>query len=247
MRYLFLIGVLCLAGCRFLESKNEEVNPEDVKDGVAITKLPDGTIYTEIPMKNGKKNGRAKIYSKGKVRQEVDYVDDVRHGEYRHYYESGVLYKVTPFVNNKEHGIEKRYRKDGLLSAEIPYNNGVLCMGLQEYLLDGSPKTDYPSIVITPVDNMLLNGEYKLIITMSNGSKSVEFFNGKLEDGGCLSADRKSDIKRGKRPGSGEINYFLYAGDFIMEEINIIAKMKTVQGNYYITKRKYNVAIENRF
>lgn len=250
MKYLFFISAILMLGCQLQETKSVKSSTkevEKVKDGVILSKYPDGSPQTEIPMKNGKKNGRAKTYYKnGKLNMEIDYVDGIRHGELRQYYETGILHKITPFIKDKKQGIEKKYHTNGKLAAEVPYHNGYPCVGLKEYLSDGSPRKSYPQIVVTPVDNTLMSGEYSIVITMSDGSKNVEYHRGNLVEGNCL-PNSIGDIFPGKKRGSGQIVYRLPRGSFLMEEVNIIAKVKTKMGNYYITQRKYNVAAENRF
>lgn len=251
MKHIIIVSSLLLfSTCDFTKVKQEKATlkkEEKVTDGVVLSKYPDGTIQTEIPMKNGKKNGRAKTYySNGKINMEIDYVDGVRHGELRQYYETGILHKITPFVNDKKQGLEKKYHSNGKLSAEVPYHDGNPCEGLKEYLSDGKPKKKYPQIVVTPIDNTLKSGEYSIVITMSDGSKNVEYYRGNLANGGCLPKSI-SNIFLGNKKGSGEIVYHLPPGSFLMEEVNIIAKVKTKMGNYYITQRKYNVAAETRF
>jgi hypothetical protein len=46
--------------------------------------------------------------------------------------------------------------------------------------------------------------------------------------------------------GVGKLYYMLPPGGFVMEKLNIIAKVKTDLNNYYITQLSYNLAVENR-
>ncbi|HOX82050.1 MAG TPA: hypothetical protein PLJ60_09010 [Chryseolinea sp.] len=247
-----LLGCVLLSGL-FLTACN--TNPKDKKkngaadslNNVVKTTYADGKPKVEIPYKNGKKNGQAKeFYQNGNVFQLIDYVNGKKHGFARRYYETGLIYQETPYDSNKIHGVQKKYRADGKLSAEIPYSFGNACAGIKEYTLDGSLKKNYPSIVIRPVDNILSRGEYKLVLTMSEKVKEVTYYEGKLTDGKCI-GDKTEEICCADRSGEADISFFLPPGQFIMKEINIIAKVKTVQGNYYLTQRNYNVAIENRY
>lgn len=218
---------------------------ENSKDGVVKAYYPGGALRAELSMKNGKRNGRAKEYYKGGgLFQEIDYVDDVKHGKALKYYENGKLFQETPYEKGKLHGIQKKYRDDGRLSAEIPYHNDNQCIGIKEYTLDGAVKKQYPSIVVKTTDNTLTENKYSVIISMSEKTKNVEYFLGELDNGSCLH-NRLSDIYKVKN-GIATIDYNLPPGAMVMETINIVAKVKTVQGNYYITQRKFNVAAEHR-
>ena len=247
MKPILLLLLLSVLACDF-KTANEKSKPEkQAADGVAKSYYADGKLRAEIQMQNGKKNGRAKEYFKnGKVSMEIDYKDDIKHGQLIRYYETGTLFKEATYVNGKLSGIEKKYRSDGKLIAEMPYNNNNPCMGLKEYLTDGSERKKYPTIIVKPIDTIIKDGKYALEISMSDGSKIVEYHRGDLLDGGCL-GNFIGGIFPGKKKGTGLITYTLPSGGFLMDEINIVAKVKTLQGNYYITQRKYNVAIENRF
>lgn len=248
MKYLSLLPVvLLLAGCtlKFETRQETKATPAPMADGIVTDRYANGKVRSEIPMKGGKKNGRAKqYYENGKLSLEIDYVDNKRHGELKRYYETGTLYKEAQYANDKQTCIEKEYRSDGKLASEMPYNDDSPCMGLKEYLTDGSPRKKFPGIVIKPINNLLKSDEYILEVSMSDGSKNVEYYEGILTDG-CI--DRYMEkLRSGTRKGVGEIRYQIRRGGFLMEKVNIVAKVKTLQGNYYITQKEYNVAIENR-
>lgn len=238
---LFCYG--CLPITKEDEKKQEKTKAE--KDGVRKTFYSNGKLRSEVPIKNGKKNGLAKdFYSDGTPHFEINYVDNVKQGITRMYYQNGKLYEETPYEKDKIHGVKKRYRQDGKLSTEAPYHLGEPCIGLKEYLTDGSPKTKYPTIVVTAINNLLREDRYILRLNMSDNAKNVTFYTGKLEDG-CINSSLEQIYQTPKK-GVSEISIYLPPGAFLMEEINIVAKVKTALGNYYVTQRKYNVAIENR-
>jgi hypothetical protein len=197
--------------------------------------------------KNGAKNGVSKeYYSNGNVFQEVMYENNLREGLAKRYFENGILSQETPYENDMMHGVQKKYRRTGELMAEIPYHEDNACVGLKEYTTDGKLKKRYPSIVITPVDKILLDGSYTLEIRLSDGTKGgVEYFEGSLTGGKYLDPNTSKKIWD-VRDGVGKIVYRLPPGGFVMQEITIVAKMKTVQANYYITEKRYHLAVENR-
>ncbi len=247
MRYVLILTILLFTNCESKKTDKTAKQKSPTKDGVIKSTYPDGTTQKEITMKGGKKNGRAKEYFKnGKVSMEIDYVDDLKHGTLTRYYETGLVFKELTYEEGKQTGIEKRYKSNGKLTAEIPYKDDNPCVGLKEYLVSGEPRKKYPTIVVKPIDTILKDGRYILEISMSDGSKQVEYYRGELLPGDCLS-NFMGNIFEGKKKGTGEIKYMLPSGGFVMDQINIVAKVKTLQGNYFITQRKYNVAIENRY
>lgn len=248
----FILTLIVLPSCEFIakdkaaSGKGAGPSLEDKTNGVVKANYPDGSLRAEIPYVEGLKHGMATEYYKtGKVFQAIEYAKGLKHGWAKRYWENGNLYQETPYDSGKIHGEQKKYREDGKLASVAVYEHDNPCIGLKEYLIDGKQKKDYPKIVITPIDNLWRDNEYILRLSVSDKSKNVEFFTGKLTNGRCIS-DQASKVWNTDRNGVGEIIITLPPGGFMMEEINIIAKIKTRQGNYYITQRKYNLAIQNR-
>jgi len=239
-----------LAACNSpADTKAQKKNAkETIVDGNRTIKKfynADGSLQKEINYENGVQKGLAKeFYNSGKPFQEVNYENNMREGVARRYYETGVLSQETPYVKDKIQGIQKKYRRSGQLMAEIPYHEDHLCIGLKEYSPDGKLKVQYPKIVITPVDNTLLNDMYILRLSLSDNSKGgVEYFLGELEDDKYINDYTE---RLAVNNGVGKIEYPAPRGTFLMKQVNIIAKIKTSQGNYYITQRAYNLSIESR-
>lgn len=228
------------------KESNEAAADTVLANGVRTLKFPDGKTKAEIPMKDGKRHGLAKeYYTNGNVFQEVNYVNGVKEGIARQYYEHGVLAQETPFKADKRHGVQLKYRSNGKPSAEVKYNNDELCKGLVEYLLNGDKKKKFPTIVVKPVNTLLKDNQYTLHLSMSDNSNVVEFYVGDLTPEGCVSP---YDLERipATGPGKAAMVFNAVQGEFLMKTVNIVAKVKTPQGNYYITERPYNVSIEFR-
>jgi hypothetical protein len=244
MRYLILLLVLLVAGCN--SNSKEEKKGSSKNHEVVKAYYPDGKLRAEIPQKDKKKHGLAKEYFKnGKRYQEIDYKNGIKEGWARRFYENGQLAQETPYINGQIHGTQKKFREDGSLSAESIYFEDEPCIGLKEYLLDGSLKNKYPQIVVTPVDQIRENGTYVLRLNLTEKSKEVEFYTGSLTNGKYIGSQAKR-IWNVDRNGMGEITYNLLPGMFIMEKVNVIAKIQTKQGNYLIAQASINVAAENR-
>ncbi len=138
--------------------KYEDVNGKRVAQsegkpftGVAVTKLPNGTVYTSETFMEGLKKGPYKIWhSNGKLYQEGTTLNDLNDGLYKEYYEGGQIkyeyhYKrgrkvdvwkswyengqqwtSRDFKNDKLDGKVLVWDTDGTLTKEYTYVNGAL-------------------------------------------------------------------------------------------------------------------------
>jgi hypothetical protein len=244
MKYWLLLFVLLL----FFQcnENNKKKHPQSSKDLVKAY-YKSGKLRAEIPQKDKKKHGQAReFYESGKKFQEIDYKQGVKDGWARRYYENGELFQETPYKVGKIHGIQKKYRENGKLMSEATFFEDEPCAGLKEYLLDGSLKKKYPQIVISPIDQIRDNGLYIVRLTLTQQVKEVEYYTGSLTNNQYIGPQAKR-IWNTDRFGVGEIQYSLLRGTFIMEKVNVIAKIKTTQGNYLISQRTFNVAADNRY
>ena len=227
------------------DKKAKAAKKEKVSDGVIQSHFKSGKLRAEIVVKNGKKEGLAvEYYENGNKFQEVNYKEGLQEGIAKKYFETGQLAQETLYKKGKRHGVQRKYRPNGKLVSEAEYFEDEPCIGLKEYLTDGSLKKKYPSIVIKPVDNILIDGTYVLHLSLSERAKEVEFFVGQLSGGKYIGKDVKTVWT--DKFGKAELPFVVLPGQFIMEKVNIIARWKTTQGNYYIAQRTTNVAIENR-
>ncbi len=242
-----LLSVFIVTGCQ--EEKKQDHSgkaKKPLKDGVSRAYFKDGKKKTEIPIKDGKKHGLAiEYYNNGNKFQEVTYKEGIKEGVARKYFETGQLAQETNYLAGLMHGTQKKYRANGKMSSEAEFYKDEPCIGLKEYLLDGTLKKKYPQIVITPKDRILEDGTYILNISLTDKVKEVEYYVGELTDGKYIGS-KASKIWTTDRYGKADITFQLLPGQFIMEKVNIIAKIKTTLGNYYIAQKSTNVAIESR-
>jgi hypothetical protein len=249
----FFVAFLALSSCeKFSDTKRSladdslamTVSGDPENTNIRRTYYPDGKIHKEIVTNNGTKSGISKEYYKnGKVFQEVNYVANLREGVARRYFDTGVLSQETPYKNDKMHGIQKKYRRSGKLMSEVPYFEGHRCIGLKEYTADGKVKVRYPSIVVTPINNLRVDENYILEIRMSDDSKGVEYYTGALVDGKYIKEEMNTIFDTKK--GVARIYFAIPRGDRRDEVINVIAKVKTAQSNYYITQTSYHLSVKN--
>ena len=235
-----LVIVFMLQSCYpHKSSAPENEQPESSSHYVKKIYYQNGALHKEIAYEYGLQQGMAKEYYKsGKIFQEVMYENNMREGVARRYYESGIVSQETPYH------VQKRYRRSGDLMAEVPYHEGYLCKGLKEYTVDGKLKKRYPVIEVTTIDQIKSNATYTIKLKMSDDSKGVEYFVGDLSEEKYIGMEavRVKNVKN----GIGEINISLPRGTYVNDTVNIIAKVKTSQSNYYITQRELRVSITNQ-
>jgi hypothetical protein len=270
MRY-FVIGLLLVvsSGCRFTKEQPETPAPRDPDIRIVKEYYPDGSLKSEIEAKGKLRHGITRVYSEsGKLVSEISYANNLRHGKtftyyddgsisseinYQNgfkegdavkYYPSGQVYKITPYDHNTVNGIVKTYWEDGTIQSEAPYRNDEPGMGLKEYTRTGTLKKMDASINIREINEIAMLNRLTLRLSLSDGSKAVEFFRGKLTENSYWNIDLESILTEN---GQGNLVYYIPRGSFVMETINIIARKKTSLDNYYIIQRAYNLAAENKF
>lgn len=236
---LFFVAIILCLGCT-----KETQKPQGKLQGLHKYYFPDGSLYLEINYKDSLPHGMAKRYFKsGQLLEESEYRNGILHGLTKTYHENGKLSSITPYDSGRVHGVKKKYRKDGAPAYEAPFHYDQPCVGLTELFMSGRPVDNYPKIMITPRNELLKSNMYILELSLSNKSRLVEFYKGELTDGKYI-GDAAKEITTSD--GVGKIYYVIPPGGFEMETLSIIAKVKTDLNNYYITKTKYNLAVDNR-
>jgi MORN repeat variant len=235
----FLLFLFVVSGCAPDDKKKDSMP----KDNVVRSFDREKRLKSEIPMNDGKRHGLAKMYyTSGKVNLEMPYVEDQREGTSKKYYESGLLFQETDYHEDQIHGMQKKYDATGLTS-EARFELGMPCTGLKEYA-QGKMRAVYPSIVIRPVDRIQVDGSYTLQLSLTEGASKAKFYLGELTASGCMHRGL-IPLPAGEKRSTAFQTYMLQPGQFLMEELNIIAEVTTRMGNTYITQRKFPLAIEN--
>lgn len=248
-RCLVILLFTCFsAGCDvsdFIKKKKgtEKKEAAKIPDGVRENYRDDRLVST-VTYKDGLKNGPAKnFYPDGKVHSEFIYKDDVKHGEFKWYYDNGQLYQHAFYKDGEKDSIETSYFKNGKIRSVAPWKNGMPGAGLVEYTNTGKKRT-FPKIQFTEIDEIKLNDQFTVMISLEGARKKVDFYQEELVDGQYLPSFYQPMIAVKK--GRAELHFEVLPGTYFMRDINIIAHMKTPYKNNYIVQRKYHLAIENR-
>jgi hypothetical protein len=125
--------------------------------------------------------------------------------------------------------------------SEVPFYHGYTCKGLKEYTVDGKLKERYPTIVVNTINNVKKNGTFVVELSMSDSTKdNVEFFKGRLTEGKYLTdeAQRFGKIE----DGVGKLVYRIDKGIIVNREEYFVARVRTYQGNYFLTETKIQLS-----
>ena len=270
MRYLITLAILVSTiQCQSDKTQQEAEAPD--KSGIRIVKeyYDDGSLKSEIEARENLRHGTTKTYSQnGKLIATIMYANNQRHGKMTNYYEdgsisseinynngmksgdaikyfpSGEIYRITPYLYNEISGIRKTFWEDGIIQSELPFSAGQEGAGLKEYTHTGQLKKMDAKIVIKEIDEIAMANKLTLRISLSDGTKDVEFYRGVLTDNKYWHDNmERLETKNGK----AEIEFYLPRGSFVMETVEIVARRKTSLKNHYILKTSYPLAAENKF
>jgi antitoxin component YwqK of YwqJK toxin-antitoxin module len=126
----------------------------EIKDGIAIEKWPDGSLKGTGPVKNFKKNGKWVIYYQA---------------------ESELILAEGSYINNLENGLWKYYHKNGLMYKEGHFKAGQKNGEWTEYYNTGKIKTNATYTIITDSDSKQAKGIEAII-----GLKKTYYQSGKI-------------------------------------------------------------------
>jgi hypothetical protein len=204
---------------------------------------PDGSLKSQITVKNKRKNGLAyNYYENGNIQNEIIYLDGYKDGIAKWYYQSGELYRETLYKNGQKSGIQKKYYENGALKAEIPYLLDEPVVGTKEYKKSGKLITEYPKIVVSPINRLDSESTYYIRLKLMPEKKNVNYYFSITNDG------KEAKILLDEYTKNGVVNYpiKLPPGHSMDEILKIRAVIKTSRGNYKVLQTDYRLSIRNK-
>ncbi|MGI5842330.1 MAG: toxin-antitoxin system YwqK family antitoxin, partial [Christensenellales bacterium] len=60
----------------------------------------------------------------GIIKAQGSFINEMMEGEWKFYYQEGVLWQTANFKENKKHGVWIRYDKNGLITYNQTFENG---------------------------------------------------------------------------------------------------------------------------
>jgi hypothetical protein len=236
-------------------------------DDIVYEYYPDGTLKSEIQVKDGMRNGMTRNYDErgrlvstaeladdkyegwminynsknNKVTARALYKNDQQNGPATLYYSDGQLYREMTYVEGRVDSIVKTYWPGGKLQAEVFFNKGEPAIGLKEYDKNGIP-VKHPTIAVKEVDQLSLFNKIELKISLSDKTREVEFYKGELKEGKYLYAKTPEIFSR---DGVASLYYTVPKGRAVRERISIISRSRTEYGNTLVLHRVYNLSVSN--
>ena len=202
-----------------------------------------GAVKSEIVYSDSiNKDYATNYYEDGSIHSTIEYKNNKKYGLAKKYYENGKLYRTTPYQNDLINGIQKKYYENGMLMAEIPYENSDPGIGLKEYDGKGKLINNNVEITIREIDSIRTNDTYTLLISLSDNSKKVKFFQDTLINKKYLS---RYCLPLPSEEGVSEIKYYVVNGGSVKEKLSIIARKTTRYGNPLIIEKSIYVDIKN--
>jgi len=234
---VLLALILCLGCNHSKNRPGKSSDVKNEKDSISIITKPyknsrNVTEY-EIPVLKGTniQHGiQKRYYLHGSIYSEIPYVQGKREGIAKTYYPAAkdakpAVWKEQPYENNELNGICRRYHRNGALQAEYEYKNGLPAVGLKEYTISGKP-VKLPGLILSKNDAGVY---YYVTARLSNNEKNVDYYIGDLVDGKYLPENLKGlQVKN----GVGEILLPLNT-----KKVTITAEMYTEYRNKYLVSK----------
>lgn len=235
------LALVMLAGCHSQDNTAKESDNERGKsDSPEVRKYYEGgRLVKEVSFVNDVRNGICRnYYNDGRLKSTIWYENGLKEDTAKWFYPEGLLYRATPYKNDKIHGIQTKYYRSGRVQATLPYENGLRLQGLKEALPDGREVESYPSIKHTIRDLRNTDaGVVKVFTQLSNESVNVKFYRGSLKNG-VFDPEKCEDITSSSGMGYIELRPDPVRGSGY---IDIIAYYLTRFGNRKIITARFKL------
>ena len=179
----------------------------EMKNGNGVMKeyYSDTVLKSTCNYKGGKKNGKVVSYYNNKnhsIKYEGEYIDNIKNGEWKTYYENGKEKYVENYKNGAINGKCKEYNESGKLVFEGEYKKGIKWNGKERIIYDCNQNLEKKIVIERKYSKgKALSVEYyehKKFSPQSLDLKGLEFIQGLINQG-----HDKNDF-------SEEINYESY-------------------------------------
>lgn len=195
-------------------------------------------IVSEVNFVNGLREGLTKtFYESGKLQRTFMYEKGLKQDSSCWFYEEGQLFRITPYKNDTIHGIQKQYYRTGELKAKMGYTNGFRNSLFQEFTREGRPVTDYPKVIIRTEDTYNKDGLYRIVLDLSDRNVNVKWLRGEFSDG-MYDTSRMVKIRKTGSTGYLDLRKTGKEGQLY---VGVVAEILTNFGNRMLVARKINL------
>jgi antitoxin component YwqK of YwqJK toxin-antitoxin module len=99
----------------------------DIREGVALSYHPNGTLAIEAPYRNGKLDGVFRSFDEsGKLHETIGYMDGEEEGFSIVYYKNGKRKSREVYHRGVLNGVSESWDEKGTLRRQIPYEKGQI-------------------------------------------------------------------------------------------------------------------------
>ncbi len=229
---LFKIGIFFLLIPALFSCDNVPEKEPGTTSRTEYVYNADGILKSKIILKDGKVHGEAiTYYPSGQISTVINYINNKKEGIEKKYYKSGQIYRTRPFKNGNLNGTEIRYYKDGGKKTEQEFKHNNPARGLKEYSPSGKLITNFPRLQFKIVHNRDYAEQVLLYFYLSDNSKNVDYYIGKLIANKYFDKDAELELSN---EGIGEI--WLQPG--FSGSYNLSAKCVRESRGLYITEAK---------
>jgi len=198
VRFFFII-ILLLCSCNIKFPEEQSTTEKKYREVLDA----DGNVKSRVIVKDGQLNGEVvTYYPGGQISAIANYVNNRKEGIEKKYYKRGSLYRTRPYENGKLHGIEIRYYKSGKVKTKQEFRYDNPATGLKEYSILGKLNTTYPKIEFEVVQERDYKEQKLLLFYISDGSKIVRYYSGKLIQNKYFDTEAEPELSR---EGVGEL------------------------------------------
>lgn len=232
----FVISCLSKTGSK----GGQEAEPEEQAAPDTIKRYYSGNILSsEVTFRNGVRHGLTKTYyATGKLYQTFWYNNGVKEDTAVMYYEDGMrVFRKTPFRRDTMHGVQIQYYKSGRIRAKLEFVDGLRKPYLEEFKSDGTPITDYASLVVETSDNYKQNGTYTIKLSLNKKNVKANFYRGGYQNG---LFNPKAVAKINDSDYTGVI-LLRKTADPAQNYVEVIAEILTPLGNRLLEYRKIDL------
>lgn len=160
--------------------KVNQRNAKGERDGLFVSKTPEGQFRSQINYKNGKKHGEAlDYYDSGKLRARINYKEGIKDGKAIWYFDGDNIFRVNMYKNDLKSGLQQKFYKNGNKLSELEFRDEYPGVGLREWKENGDERTLGNRIKVYKKGS-------NLYAELNSGQSNVQFYYGELTEGKFL-------------------------------------------------------------
>ncbi|MCC7301599.1 MAG: hypothetical protein IT233_03060 [Bacteroidia bacterium] len=202
-----------------------------------------GNLQTIQILIRGKKERCWKNYNKsGQVISESHYEDDRLHGEVVKYsYKSRKVLKRYRYQRGRLDGKQEVFYNNGTKKSVTYYKAGQPLPGTEEWDGAGNPINNSFKIYVQEQNRVKMENKLRFLLRLENPQESDEVY--RVQYNPNNKQEWRSKVLL--RNGFYELEFSVFPGDYVMENVKIEATRKSGMGNTLFSSTSFNAAANN--